>query len=50
MKVIYNNEKNEQYEDWCFDCDCCKGNVCMHDSDCVNGSLWTPSDAEYGSN
>ena len=47
MKVIYDNEKNEQYKDWCFDCDYCKGNLCMQDLDCANGSMWTPSSFEY---
>lgn len=50
MKVIYDDKINEEYKDWCFDCDHCNGNLCMHDSDCVNGSMWTPSSFEYDLN
>ena len=46
MKVIYDDKINEGYKDWCFDCDHCNGNLCMQDSDCVNGSMWTPSSFE----
>jgi hypothetical protein len=50
MTVIYNNERNERYEDWCFDCEHCGNNVCKHDSVCKNGEMWEPNDSEYDLN
>lgn len=40
------DEQDEQYDDWCFDCDNCRGGVCTRNSICVGGELWTPKDFE----
>lgn len=37
---------DEQYDDWCFDCDHCNSGFCTCNSICVDGELWAPKDFE----
>ena len=37
---------DEQYDDWCFDCDHCNSGFCTCKSICVDGELWAPKDFE----
>lgn len=45
-EAIQEQLTDEQYDDWCFDCDHCKGKTCTHDYPCENGKMWTPKDFE----
>ena len=40
------NDRDERYEDWCFDCGHCTGNTCPHALSCEDGEQWTPQEFE----
>jgi hypothetical protein len=46
LAELAENDANERYKDWCFDCDYCKDGVCEHNINCENGEMWAPKDYE----